>query len=118
MESTRGSEKLLIAWKERQALTDDSVGQIADLLDSSSAPVESVEFHGGAEPTGVSVGLAFTGDDVELCPRFMSDLLDWLKKNPPVGIVTGDVIINGKPRIDLARLNVTFGERSNQQVHG
>lgn len=111
MESTRGSEKLLTAWKERQALTDESVSQIAELLDSSPAEVESVEFHGGAEPTGVSLGLAFSGDDVELCPRFFKDLFEWLKTQPGRGPIVGDVIINGTPRIDLARVNLSIGEQ-------
>ena len=73
--TTRGSEKLLRAWKER-GITEAAVREIADALDKSPAKVEGVTIVGGQNPTGVQLSLRYDGDDGPWCGN---DILFWLK---------------------------------------
>lgn len=108
---TRGSEKLLAAWKAR-ALTDDSVREIADAIGKSPAAVENVNVVGGASATGVQVTLRYDGDDVPWCGN---DILFWLKWHRQHGGVTKPpkIIINGIPWPDLVRVQLDFGHVTN-----
>lgn len=104
----RGSEKLRKAWAAREVVTEESVAGLAELLDGTAGTVESVQFHGGAQPSGVSLGVAFSGDDAELCPRFVKDLLGLLGGSRLPELTTATVLINGTPA--FWRAIVTVGE--------
>jgi hypothetical protein len=113
-QKSRGSEKLLAAWKTR-TLTEESVREIGAALDNSPAKVESVSFTGGENATGVSVLLSYGGDDV---PRCGNDIEAWLKwqrkhggKSRPIRI-----IINGTPFPDVVRMNLEFGQVDRNQI--
>lgn len=103
----RGSERLLAAWKAR-ALSDDSVREIAQALEKSSASVEKAVAYGGANATGVQVSLSYSGDDIPSCGNDIQFWLQWLRRHggaprPP------KVIINGIPFPDVVRVELDFG---------
>lgn len=104
----RGSERLLEAWNKR-VLTDESVVEIAKQLDESPAIVLGAHVTGGGSPTGVSLSLAYEGDDVPRCGNDIMFWLQWLKQHggrprPP------KILINGIPFPDLIRLELEFGD--------
>lgn len=104
----RGSEKLMAAWKAR-ALTEESIGEIADALDKSPAKVENANVVGGQSATGVQLSLVYSGDDVPWCGN---DILFWLRWHQRYGGVLRPpkIIINGIPFPDLVRLTLDFGQ--------
>jgi hypothetical protein len=108
--SERGSTRLREAWAQKGfQLNDESVGEIVEQLDDSPATVDDVVFHGGAEPTGVSVGLTYADDDVPICGN---DLTFWLKWHIHHGVTIDQVphiIINGRPHPEFVKLNLGFG---------
>ncbi|HEY5945486.1 MAG TPA: hypothetical protein VIV40_08340 [Kofleriaceae bacterium] len=108
---SRGSEKLLAAWKNR-VLTDEAVKEIAAELEKSPAVVEEVAVVGASNPTGVHVSLMYTGDDVPWCGN---DLAFWLKWHRIHGGRTRPpkIIINGIPFPDVVRIQLEFGDPGN-----
>ena len=105
----RGSARLREAWKNR-ALTDESVSTIAEQFDASKAVIDHVSFRGGDQPSAVTVGLTYEGDDVPICGN---DLLFWLKWHHQFGNgtwVPPKVIINGIPNPEIIKLLLTFGD--------
>lgn len=111
MKGTRGSEKLLAAWKNR-ALTEAAVNEIAKELEKSPAVVEKAAVIGGANASGVALSLSYSGDDVPYCGN---DLAFWLKWHRTHGGVVRPpkIIINGIPFPDIIRVQLEFGD-----VHG
>ena len=107
----RGSDKLMAAWKAR-ALTEDSVREIAAQIERSPATVERAEVAGGATPTGVSLSLAYSGDDTPQCGN---DILFWLKWHRTHGGSAHPprILINGIPFPDWLRLDLDFGHVDN-----
>jgi hypothetical protein len=104
--SKRGSERLMAAWKAR-ALTEESVREIATALEKSPATVERAAFN-GSNASGLSLSLAYDGDDVPLCGNDLQFWLRWHRihgGNPP----PPRVIINGTPILDSVRLELGFG---------
>lgn len=103
----RGSEKLLAAWKAR-TLTEESVREISQALDRSPAKVETATVFGGANATGMRVGLAYSGDDVPMCGN---DLLFWLKWHRVHGgeVKPPRILIDGIPFPDVLRMQLDFG---------
>ena len=104
----RGSERLMAAWNAR-ALTEESVKEIAAALEASPATVLGANVIGGAHPTGVSLSLAYEGDDVPLCGN---DILFWLRwhiNHGGGGVRPPRIIINGIPFPDLVRIELDFG---------
>jgi hypothetical protein len=104
----RGSERLMAAWQAR-ALTEDSVREIAAALDASPATILGANVIGGAHPIGVTLSLAYEGDDV---PRCGNDILFWLQwhRNHGGGVIRAPrILINGIPFPDLVRLELEFG---------
>ncbi len=102
----RGSERLMAAWKAR-ALTEESVREIATALEKSPATVERAAFN-GSNASGLSLSLAYDGDDVPLCGNDLQFWLRWHRihgGNPP----PPRVIINGTPILDSVRLELGFG---------
>jgi len=105
----RGSEQLMAVWKAR-ALSDEAVREIAQALEASPAIVLGGNIVGGARPTGVTLSLAYKGDDVAKCGN---DIMFWLRwhlvhagggeARPP------RIAINGVPRADLVRIELDFG---------
>lgn len=113
---TRGSEKLLDAWRTR-TLSESSIHEIAKALDASPATVERAHVTGGAEPTGVQVSLRYEGDDVPFCGNDLQFWLQWLRKHggkprPP------RVIIDGIPFPDLAVVDLEFGSPVERELPG
>jgi hypothetical protein len=110
IETARGSDKVLAAWKAR-TLSGESVQQIAEELGRSPAIVEGVAVSGGESATGVRVQLRYDGDDTPMCGN---DILFWLRWHLEHG--TGGVlkppriIINGTPYPDLVQLELEFGQ--------
>jgi hypothetical protein len=107
-QALRGSEKLMAAWNTR-ALTDDSVKEIAAALDASPAKVVGANVVGGAQPVGLTLSLAYEGDDVPWCGN---DILFWLRwhiNHGGGGIHPPRIIINGIPFPDLIRMELDFG---------
>lgn len=107
-DKTRGSEKLMQAWKAR-SLSEAAVKDIAEALDKSSAVVEGAVVSGGASATGVRVSLRYDGEDT---PRCGNDILFWLQWHRRFG---GNprppkVIIRGTPFPDLVRMELDFGQ--------
>ncbi len=107
-QKTRGSEKLLSAWKNR-TLTEDSVREIAKALDESPAHVLAAKVVGGSNATGVQLSLSYEGDDVPWCGN---DLLFWLKWHRTHGgeVRPPRIIIDGTPFPDLVRVDLNFGD--------
>ena len=103
----RGSEKLLAAWKAR-TLTEESVREISQALDRSPAKVETATVFGGANATGMRVGLAYSGDDVPMCGN---DLLFRLKWHLVHGgeVKPPRILIGGIPFPDVLRMQLDFG---------
>ncbi|HEU4730284.1 MAG TPA: hypothetical protein VFT22_20445 [Kofleriaceae bacterium] len=104
----RGSEKLIAAWNTR-ALTDESVKEIAAALDASPAKVLAANVVGGTHATGLTLSLAYEGDDV---PRCGNDILFWLRWHINHGggaVHPPRIIINGIPFPDLVRMELDFG---------
>jgi hypothetical protein len=105
----RGSAKLLAAWKAR-ALTEESVNEIAQHLDTSPARVEGVTVAGGTAASGLTVSLAYDGDDT---PRCGNDIIFWLRWHLTHGggvvLTPPRIIINGTPYPDLVRMQLDFG---------
>jgi hypothetical protein len=104
---TRGSEKIMAAWKAR-SLTEASVKQIAEAFETSPAKVTGAVFEGGAAPVGLTLSLSYEGDDV---PRCGNDILFWLKWHRDFGGVVKPpkIIINGTPFPDLVQMELEFG---------
>jgi hypothetical protein len=106
MSDVRGSERLMAALNSR--LTEESIGDIARILDSSPGVVEDIEVHGDAEPTGVSLTVSYSGDDGVWCGNDIRFWWEWMRKHggvpkPP------RIIINGTPWPDFLKLKVTYG---------
>lgn len=104
---TRGSAKLLDAWRTR-TLSEASLQEIAKALDASPATVERAYVSGGDAPTGVQVSLRYEGDDVPYCGNDLQFWLQWLRQHggkprPP------RVIIDGIPFPDLIHVDLEFG---------
>ena len=104
---SRGSEKLLEAWKGR-ALTDESVQEIADALGKSSGKVERAMILGGADATGARISLAYTGEDTPICGNDIAFWVKWHLRHggtprPP------KIIIDGIPFPEIIRLELDFG---------
>jgi hypothetical protein len=104
---TRGSAKLLDAWRTR-TLSEESLKEIAGALDASPATVERAHVTGGEQPTGVQLSLRYEGDDVPWCGNDLQFWLQWLRKHggkprPP------RVIIDGTPFPDLIHVDLEFG---------
>jgi hypothetical protein len=104
---TRGSAKLLDAWRTR-TLSDESIEEIAKAIDKSPATLERAHVSGGAEPTGVQVSLRYEGDEVPFCGNDLQFWLQWLrthggKPRPP------RIIIDGIPFPDLVHVDLEFG---------
>jgi hypothetical protein len=106
--ATRGSERLMAAWQAR-ALTEESVREIAEALDGSPATVLGASVIGGAQPTGVTLSLAYEGDDVPRCGNDIQFWLRWLQKNGGGVIRPPRILINGIPFPDLIRIELDFG---------
>jgi hypothetical protein len=105
----------MAAWHAR-GLTEASVREIAAALEESPATVVGAKVVGGASATGVTVSLAYEGDDV---PRCGNDILFWLKwhlTHGSVGVHPPRIIINGVPFPDLVRLELDFGNVGNPAV--
>lgn len=107
---TRGSAKLLDAWRTR-TLSESSLSEIAKALDASPATVERAHVSGGETPTGVQLSLRYEGDDVPFCGNDLQFWLDWLRKHggkprPP------RIIIDGIPFPDLVHVDLEFGSPS------
>ena len=114
--SKRGSEELLEAWRQRAAIDDELVAELAQALQDSPAEVEDVSFSGGDHPSGARLSLAYSGDDIPICGNDLQWLLELLRKRKKVGgeIV---VIINGRPALDRVILEAALGsERINPQL--
>lgn len=111
MVKTRGSEKLLAAWKTR-VLSEDAFKEIANEFEKSPAVVEEVSVVGGSSPTGMQVSLMYSGDDVPWCGN---DLAFWLKWHRIHGGRTRPpkIIINGIPFPDVIRVQLEFGDVGN-----
>jgi hypothetical protein len=103
----RGSERLMAAWHAR-ALTEESVKEIAAALEASPATVLGANVIGGANPTGITLSLAYDGDDVPWCGN---DILFWLKwhRSHGGGVRPPRILINGTPFPDLVRVELDFG---------
>ncbi len=114
----RGSEKLLAAWKARQ-LTDQSVQDIAEGLGKSSAEVHSIEFHGGARPTGVAVGLTYRDGTIEECGTDITLWLAWLRRYAAEVEFDRRILIDGVWP-DLLTVTLPFGNVGHLQAeaHG
>src|ERR1700704_6205089 len=104
----RGSERLMAAWHAR-ALTEESVREIASALEQSSATVLGAYVSGGASPTGVTLSLAYEGDDVPQCGNDIMFWLKWHLHHGGAGVRPPRIIINGIPFPDLVRLELDFG---------
>jgi hypothetical protein len=104
---TRGSEKVMAAWKAR-TLTEASVHEIAAAFEKSPATIEGATVVGGEHPTGMRLSLAYEGDDGPWCGN---DILFWLKWHLGHGGVVRPprIIINGIPFPDLVRMELDFG---------
>ncbi len=113
-QSTRGSEKLMKAWKERR-LSEESVHEIAEALDKSPATVENFDIVGGENATGVRVALRYDGDDGPRCGNDITFWLQWLLRHGGGGGVINPprVIINGTPWPEVIRLELSFGNVGN-----
>lgn len=107
MPDMRGSEKLMLAWKAR--LTEDSVGEIARHLDDVPATVEKAQFHGGDQPSGLSLSLSYTADEIPYCGNTVQFYLDWLAKHGGGYTEPPRIIINGIPFPEWLRLELDFG---------
>lgn len=107
MSDIRGSERLMAAFRSR--LTEDSVGMIAGMLDQSSGIVDSIDLHGGAEPTGVSITSTYTLDGDFTCGNDLSFWLSWLRKHGGGGWVPPKIIINGTPWPEFLTMKLVFG---------
>ena len=107
MASERGSEKLLAAWRSR-ALTDDAVEEIGATLAESPGTIETVQVHGGAQATGISMSIRYDGDDVPWCGN---DVLFWLKWHLRHGgvLTPPKIIINGIPFPEELLMELVFG---------
>jgi hypothetical protein len=103
----RGSERLMAAWHAR-ALTEESVKEIAAALEASPATVLGASVIGAANPTGITLSLAYEGDDVPWCGN---DILFWLKwhRSHGGGVRPPRILINGTPFPDLVRVELDFG---------
>ena len=106
MEAKRGSDKLRAAWEQRQ-LTEESVYEIADALAESPASVDAVEFHGGGSPTGVSVSLSYSGDDIDYCGN---DIISWVKWSRRYGTSLGRPILIDGVWPEILRVTLPFGQ--------
>jgi hypothetical protein len=104
----RGSDKILAAWKAR-ALTEESVGEIAQALAKSPATVEAADVVGGANATGVTVALRYDGDDAPWCGNDILFWLQWLRKHGGGVVKPPRIIVNGTPYPDLVRMELNFG---------
>jgi hypothetical protein len=110
IQKARGSEKLLSAWKQR-TLTEDSVKEIAKILDQSPASVLGVRVVGGSNATGVQVALEYSGDDTPYCGNDIQAWLQWLRQHGGGGKVeVPRIIIDGIPFPDILRLELDFGD--------
>jgi hypothetical protein len=108
MVKSRGSEKLLAAWKNR-VVTDEAFKEITGELEKSPATIEEVSVVGGANPTGLQMTLTYSGDDVPKCGNDISFWLRWHRiyggrMRPP------KILINGIPFPDIIRLQLEFGD--------
>lgn len=104
---SRGSEKLLAAWKGR-ALTDESVKEIAEALSQSAGKVEQAMIVGGNDATAARVTLSYAGDDTPICGNDIAFWLKWHLKHggsprPP------RIIIDGIPFPEILRMELDFG---------
>ena len=107
MDTGRGSERLLAAWKSRE-LTEEAISEIANGFDESPAVVESVRIHGGASASGVSATVSYDGDDIPYCGNDIRFWLHWHLRHggaprPP------RIIIKGTPVPEQVRLDLDFG---------
>lgn len=110
IETARGSEKVLAAWKAR-TLTGESVEQIAEGLGKSPATIEGVAVAGGESATGVRVQLRYDGDDGPWCGNDILFWLRWHLEHGTGGVVKPPkIIINGIPFPDLVRMELDFGQ--------
>jgi hypothetical protein len=110
LSTTRGSERLLAAWKSRDALiSDELVKNVAKVLDNTPAMVSAVNVTGGKAARGLGFTLTYADDDTPRCGNDLVDLLRLLGRNP-VGGGGPVVIINGMPGFDLVRMQVQIGE--------
>lgn len=106
--STRGSQKLLAAWKAR-TLSEDAIQEIAKQLESSPANVEKAQIVGGAHPSGVTLGLSYGADDSDGCGNDLNFWLHWHKKHGGV-IQPPRILIDGIPFPDVIRVELDFGQ--------
>jgi hypothetical protein len=101
----RGSEKILQAWRAR--LDDASVEGIAKQYDASAAEVISADLDGGGALRVVS---RYSADDFDQCGNDMAFWLNFLRHHGGDGtVVVPRVIVNGRPGIDSAVLDLHFG---------
>ena len=103
----RGSTKLLAAWRAR-ALSEESVNEIAEHLDQSRARIEGVTVAGGGGASGLTLSLAYDGDDGPWCGNDITFWLRWHLKHGGT-VKPPRVIIDGTPFPDLVRLQLDFG---------
>jgi hypothetical protein len=106
MSDVRGSERLMAALNNR--LTEESIGDIARILDASPGVVKDVQVHGSGQPSGVSVTSIYSGDDGGWCGNDLRNWFEWLRKHggqpkPP------RIIINGTPWPEFITMMVTYG---------
>ena len=106
MEAMRGSDKLRAAWEQRQ-LTEESVSEIADALAESPASVDAVEFHGGGKPTGVSISLSYSGDDIDRCGN---DIISWIKWSRRYGTTLARPILIDGVWPEILQVTLPFGQ--------
>ena len=106
--SKRGSERLMAAWHAR-ALTEESVKEIAAALEASPATVLGANVIGGSNPTGITLSLAYDGDDVPWCGNDILFWLKWHRSHGGGGVRPPRILINGIPFPDLVRVELDFG---------
>lgn len=114
IETKRGSDKLMAAWKAR-VLTEESVREIAAQFAKSPASVEAAAVVGGADATGVRLSVAYRDEDTEQCGN---DILFWLKWHRTHGgeVRPPRIIIDGIPYPDFLRMELDFGQVGNVNV--
>ncbi|KPF68492.1 hypothetical protein IP84_09310 [beta proteobacterium AAP99] len=114
----RGSARLLAAFKAR-SFSEEAIRELAAHLDKSPASVEGALVKGGSAATGVSLTLAYSGDDVPQCGNDMAFWLAWLRRHGGGGFTPRRprIIINGIPFPDWLRLELSAGEVINPAVN-
>jgi hypothetical protein len=81
--ANRSSEPRIAAW-HAPALTEESATEAAAALEASPATVLVDHVIGGANPTGITLSLAYDGDDVPLCENDILFLLRWYASHTPL----------------------------------